>query len=40
MKKFFALIVSFTLLLSLAFPLYARDRMMLTDFSVQGILLI
>lgn len=40
MKKFFALIVSLTLLLSLAFPLYARDRMMLTDFSVQGILLI
>ncbi|MFH1934927.1 MAG: hypothetical protein ABIN18_25595 [Pseudomonadota bacterium] len=40
MRKFFALIVSLTFLLSLAFPLYTRDRMMLTDFSVQEILLI
>lgn len=40
MKKVVALIVSLTILLSLAFPLYARDRMMLTDFSVEGILLI
>jgi hypothetical protein len=40
MKMFFALIVSLTLLLSLTFPLYAKNRMILTDFSAQGILLI